>query len=139
MTQDFDALALDSQRTQSQAAMERLWAAVYALPTWYFVARPDQLPVQPFVGVVDQQPFLMAFTAKEQADSFARRQGFIDEAGRTTVLALPVQGVVQMAGQYSAQGVFGLLFNNGSAGFFAPMTNLAPMWQFFQARNMAPQ
>lgn len=116
--------------------MEQLWAAVYALPSWYTVARPDS--TQSFVGVVDNQPFLMAFTDKQRADQFARRQGFIDAAGSTTILALPVNGVVQMADQYRDQGIFGILFNDGPAGFFAPLTNLLPMWQFFQARNDAP-
>ena len=139
MTADFDALSAEGKRTQSQAAMAQLWAAVYALPSWYFVIRPERQPVSPFVGVVDNQPFLMAFTDKQRADQFARRQGFVDAAGATSILATSVQGMVQNADDYRAQGVFGILFNDGPNGFFAPLTNLAPMWQYFQDRAAEQQ
>lgn len=119
--------------------MARLWAAVYALPSWYFVARMSGQSVSPFVGVVNEQPFLMAFTAKDRADQFARRQGFVDAAGQTTILALPLPGVVQTAEEYRAQGIFGILFNDGPNGFFAPLTNLGPMWQYFQDRAAEQQ
>ncbi|HEY0605438.1 MAG TPA: hypothetical protein VGD58_21130 [Herpetosiphonaceae bacterium] len=139
MTADFDALAAEGKRTQSQASMAQLWAAVYALPSWNFVARRSGESVLPFVGVVDEWPFLMAFTSRERADQFARRQGFVDAADQTTILALSVQGVVQTAEDYRAQGIFGILFNDGPNGFFAPLTNLVPMWQYFQDRAAEQQ
>ncbi|MBV9788761.1 MAG: hypothetical protein JOZ51_11335 [Chloroflexi bacterium] len=139
MTADFDALAAEGKRTQSEAAMAQLWAAVYALPSWYFVIKPERQPVSPFVGVVDNQPFLMAFTDKQRADQFARRQGFVDASGATSILATPVQGMVENAEQYRAQGVFGILFNDGPNGFFAPLANLTPMWQYFQKQAAEQQ
>lgn len=139
MTPDFDALSAEGKQTQSQASMARLWEAVYALPSWFFVVHPERQPVSPFVGVVDQQPFLMAFTDKQRADQFARRQGFVDASGATSILATPVQGMVQTAEAYREQGIFGILFNDGPNGFFAPLTNLVPMWQYFQDRAARQQ
>ena len=134
MSVDFDHLAAEAQQSQSQDAMAQLWGAVYALPAWNFVARGALPDVTPFVGVVDGKPMVLAFTDRARADAFARRQGFTDPDGNSSILSLSVQSVVELVPAYQAQGVFGILFNTGSHGFFAPLTNLSRMRRHFAER-----
>lgn len=123
------------------AGLPALWSAVFALESWYFVARGvdvDGRPgddVAPFVGVLDGHPFLMAFTTGVRAQQFALRNGLATEDGAAFVLKLSPQNVVSMAPGYVRQGVFAITFDNGVTGFYAPLENLAPIWE--DVRNRA--
>ncbi|MCZ7649429.1 MAG: hypothetical protein M5U26_29925 [Planctomycetota bacterium] len=127
---DFDALVEEAKQTGTDEAMSRLWAATYALPQWNFIARGELPNVRPFIGVMEDRPFLMAFTDSAHARAFGERQGFLAPDGSLQLLAMPVAGFVETAASYAAGGVFGIMFNNGPHGYFAPLSNVRPMYDF---------
>lgn len=132
MVDDFDTLATTAQASGSRDDMQRLWAAVYALDQWHFVARGAGQQIQPFIGVAEGRPMLMAFTDRGRAHAFAQANGLADESGAVSVLSIAVHGCVEMAADFARQGVFGILFNMRDQGFFAPLGNLVPMWNYLR-------
>lgn len=131
MAVDFDQLSLTGRIDESQQTMERLWGEVYRLDSWFFLARGEVPDVRPFIGMVQQRPFVMAFTDAARVAEFAQRQGIAAEDGSARALSMPPDGFASMVQAYIDGGVFGILFNDGPAGFFAPLTNVVPMLEFY--------
>ncbi|MHB8765901.1 MAG: hypothetical protein ACYDA8_16420 [Deferrisomatales bacterium] len=132
---DFDQLSQEARQSGSRAAMDRLWGAVYDLPHWHMVARGEGADVHPFIGIVEGKPFVMAFTDEDRAAGFARAQGFANAEGRVRILCLPIPTFLEAVPFYEEQGVFGMLFNSGEHGFFAPLGNAVPMQRYFEERH----
>lgn len=130
MVTDFDAIAKAAQESGSQEAMNALWREVFALDRWYFVGRGEMPNVQPFIGMMNEKPFLMAFTDSERAHAFAVAQKLISENGAVATLSNPVASAVVMAENLRKHNVHGVLFNPGAQGFFAPLPNVVPMFEF---------
>jgi len=131
---------IDTLREQAEASgsgedMDRLWRETYKLDQWYFIARGKIPNVHPFIGVVEDKQFLFAFTDEQHAMAFAQNQGFTDEKGNSMVLSMPVNGFIESSDQYRYQGVFGILFNEGPHGYFAPLDNLVPMYKHFSVQE----
>jgi hypothetical protein len=78
----------------------------------------------------------MAFTDGQRANAFGHRNKLYTPAGSNAVgvLEMTVDAAISMALGLGRQGVFGVLFNDGPAGYFAPITNLVPMYA--QAHDM---
>lgn len=125
---DFDALVAEAKALESDDPMARLWAAVYALPQWLFIARGEPPNLRPYIGVVDEKPFLMAFTDPAHAKDFAKGNGLAAPDGSVGVLAMPVPGFIETLPEYERHGVFAVMFNPGEHGFFAPLANVKALF-----------
>jgi hypothetical protein len=134
---DFDALARQAKDDPSDAKMDRLWRETFMLKQWHFIPRGEMPHISPFVGVAENKPFVFAFADKDKAREFSKKQGFLEKDGVTLVLSMPVHGFVQTVDSYASKGVFGLLFNDGPHGYFAPLHNVTPMHKHFQ-KNSSP-
>lgn len=128
----FDQLVDAARDGDDEEAMVALWRAAYALDEWHFVARGEMPNVQPFIGLVDERPFVMVFTDEERARAFAERNKLIQEDGTVPLLGMSPEGASKTLPQYGEHGVHGVLFNEGPNGFFAPLSNLMPMYEFHQ-------
>ena len=127
----FDALVDEAQKSQNAETMEALWSAVYELEKWYFVGRGEMPNIQPFIGMVEEKPFLMGFTNDKRAHEFALRHKLENDEGTIPILVMTVDAAVEYAMKLQTHGVVGVLFNDGPHGFFAPLQNLAPMLSHF--------
>jgi hypothetical protein len=132
---NFDVLVNHLQAKNDREAMDALWGAVYSLPEWYFVPRGELPNIHPFVGIVEGRPFINAFTDHKLAHEFSIRQGFVSPDDTAHVLSMPVGGFIETVPSYQEHGVFGLLFNDGPYGFFAPLQNLRPMLLYYQTKR----
>lgn len=128
-----DALAEAVGREPSKTNHERLWAATFALERWWFVQRGEPDNPQPFVGVHQNQPFLMAFTSAERARVFAVRNGLAPADAEVLVLALAPEAAVAQAPVWLQQGISAITFDHGISGYFAPLGNLPAIHQHVRA------
>ncbi|TWD84287.1 hypothetical protein FB561_5462 [Kribbella amoyensis] len=119
-----DALAAAVQRDPSTANQEKLWSATFSLERWWFVQRGEPGNPQPFVGVHQDQPFLMAFTSAERARGFAVANGLAAADADVQVLALAPADAVAQAAVWLQQGIAAITFDHGTSGYFAPLGNL---------------
>jgi hypothetical protein len=119
-----DSLAEAVRTDPSTENQEKLWSATFSLERWWFVQRGSDDNPQPFVGVHQDQPFLMAFTSAERAREFAVTNGIAAADEEVLVLALaPLEAVVQ-APVWLQQGIAAITFDHGISGYFAPLGNL---------------
>lgn len=124
---DFDALVETARKEQSEEAVRDLWQSTFDLEKWVFVARGEMPNVQPFIGVIEEKPYLMAFTDTERATQFANQHELTDDEGNSQTIEMPIAGTIQYVAQVAQQGVVGVLFNNGPHGYFASAHDLLRM------------
>jgi hypothetical protein len=108
----------------STANQEQLWTATFGLDRWWFVQRGEPDNPQPFVGVHQDQPFLMAFTSAQRARGFAIENGLSAADAEVPVLALTPDDAVAQAPIWLRQGIAAISFDHGIAGYFAPLEHL---------------
>ncbi|GAA1571398.1 hypothetical protein GCM10009789_26210 [Kribbella sancticallisti] len=119
-----DALAQAVATDPSTANQEKLWAATFALERWWFVQRGEPDNPQPFVGVHQEQPFLMAFTSAQRARRFAIENGLSPADTEVLVLALAPDDAVAQVPVWLREGIAAITFDHGISGYFAPLGNL---------------
>jgi hypothetical protein len=124
--EQFDQLAQESKAGTAEAN-NALWTATFSLSRWWFLPDGDQ--PGPRVGVVDGRPFLLAFTSGERARQQALAWGMAGPDGSVNVLAITPQNVLGMSDGLRNSGVFGITFDHGITGFFAPLENLGPIYE----------
>lgn len=110
----------------SFAAMDGLWRAVYALPSWAFIARGTDDAPTPFVGELDAGPMVFAFTTLGRAREGALSAG-LDDDDASKVLSVPLPGAIEWLASFAESGVRGVVFDLPRFGYFAPLQNLVPM------------
>lgn len=108
----------------STANQEKLWTATFGLERWWFVQRGEPDNPQPFVGVHQDQPFLMAFTSAQRARGFAIENGLSPVDAEVQVLALTPVDALAQAPIWLQQGIAAITFDHGIAGYFAPLAHL---------------
>ena len=128
-----DALAQAVAADPSTENQEKLWEATFLLDRWYFVQRGEPGNPQPFVGVHQDQPFLMAFTSPQRARGFAIDNGLVPADAEVQVLALTPEDAVAQAPVWLQQGIAAITFDHGVAGYFAPLGNLPAIRSHVQA------
>jgi hypothetical protein len=106
------------------AAQRALWAAVFALPRWLFVARGAEDEPRPFIGVPDDIPTLFAFTTGARARDFASDRLGLPEDEAGLMLAIPTASAVEWVAGFAEHGVERITFDDE---FFAPIGNLLPI------------
>lgn len=129
-TVDIDSLSLRAYSEQgSRDDKSELWTAVFELESWFFV--PRGLPEQPHPYVAQANEiepdsyWVYAFTDSDKCVDFIRKNNLGDDANSTLFLAMPNNDdLVPYLEGFSAQGVKGVYFNSGKAGFYSTLENL---------------
>jgi hypothetical protein len=122
-----DVLAEAVRTDPSPENQTKLWSATFDLDRWWFVQRGEPENPQPFVGVHQDQPFLMAFTTAQRARGFAIENGLVAADAEVSVLALAPDDAVAQAPIWVQQGIAAITFDHGVSGYFAPLGNLPPI------------
>ncbi len=106
-----DELSVAVAADASKANQEKLWRATFGLERWWFVQRGGPDNPQPFVGVHQDQPFLMAFTSAQRARGFAIENGLSPADAEVLVLALAPDDAVAQAPIWLQQGIAAIAFD----------------------------
>ncbi len=136
---DIETLAETARTSGKDEDMNTLWEATFDLEEWYFIAQGEEPNVAPFIGMLEERPLIMAFTSETLARDFAARHNLLDADGGAPLLAIPLEIAVKMTMTLHEHGVFGMLFNDGANGYYAPAENLNGMFEFFVADPDATQ
>src|SRR5882757_4630251 len=124
--EQLDQLA-HAARSGTMEANNALWSAVFQLSRWSCLLDGD--PPRPLVGVLDGRPILLSFTSGDRARQQAIAWGLAGPEDSVNVIALTPQGVLSMVDSLRGNGVFGVAFDHGITGFFAPLENLLPIYE----------
>lgn len=114
-----------AQKDPSTEHLEDLWRAVFMRKGWYFLpAEQREGPNRPAVMMIDDQPWLVAFTSLRHLKAFARNLGRIDDDEQLFLLVLDPLESMQKILEVREQ-VRGVVFNPDSpAAFRAPVAAL---------------
>lgn len=130
---DFDSFVEKVKLMSFEAGQMVLWAEVYKLPRWHFVLKQepneDIKSVVPFIGEVERKGWFFAFTDGKHARKFAERQKFVNEDGSAFTVAMEPLEAAKWMSEYGKKGIYGVRFNEGEHGWFAPIENLLPMYK----------
>lgn len=125
----FSALVEAVRENRTDATIAALADAVVRLSKWHFVARGQFPNVLPFIGVVDGQPLVVAFSQPALAYAYAVNQQLAMPDGAFPVLSLPVSQAYDLVRQLGQQGVTGILFDErpNGVGAVLPLASLPPL------------
>jgi len=80
---------------------------------------------KPFIGVIEEQPWLFIFTDSKKADQYAKTFGkFLNNNGSTFVLKMKMKNSLDMAKELNKRGVFGVRINEGENAWFSNIPGL---------------
>lgn len=129
---DFDALIENVKKMPEREGQILLWAITFRLEKWYFIARPVSDPGEsrPFIGEVDGRGWVFIFTDNAHVRKFAERQEFVYPDGSVSVIAMEPKSAVEWLHLCAEAGIFGVRFNEGEYGWFAPISDLRPMMEY---------
>lgn len=127
----FDALMTQVKAADSDEAriphFKALWRGFLELDTWFFLTTgvADLEHANPFIGIIDDRPWVMVFTDPEKAAAFAGADPrFRDGQGDLVFMAIPQLEALRWILGLQEQGIAGLRINQGEFGWFAPLANL---------------
>ena len=127
----FDELMTQAKAAESDEArvpfFKALWRGFLELDTWFFLTTgvADLEHASPFIGIIDDQPWVMVFTDPDKAAAFAGEDPrFRDGNGDLVFMGIPQLEALRWILGLQEQGIAGLRINQGEFGWFAPLANL---------------
>lgn len=129
--------------TGAPQGMQALWKAVFELPEWCFLQQmgPDGQPPPgpppigrptPLIVRVDGKRWVAAFTSSDRAFEAAQHNGLVHPQLGIPILRISTDGAAIMLCEMDHSAIDGVLFNRneGQQAFFAPLGNIAPMYEW---------
>ncbi|WP_343634128.1 hypothetical protein [Fluviicola sp.] len=120
-TSPFDQLVTNARTSGKEADLDALYGAFFALEDWNFIVSQNSSleEAKPFIGVVDEKPWLFVFTDGLKATEYARTAGgFLEKDGHTVILRLASENATHLANQLYQHGVYGIRVNDGANGWY---------------------
>lgn len=127
---DFDALADQAYNRNTLKPGERedlmnLWTELFKLEDWIFVvdASHPSLNPAPFVGFIEERPWLFIFTDSQRAYDFAKKNELLDSRGECLFISTKTDAARKMLAS-TQSNVDGIRINEGPHGWFSPLPNI---------------
>lgn len=117
----FDILVSNVRTNNTTENLETLYAAFFALEEWNFIVSQDCSfeDARPFIGMVDEKPWIFVFTDGMKATQYAKAVGgFMEQDGNTVVIRVKREDGMNFAKRTQELGVYGIRFNDGENGWF---------------------
>jgi hypothetical protein len=112
---NFEDLVRNTKINGNGRDVFKIWEIMLNLKQWHFVTtyKTDIQNVQPFIGVIDDKPWIFIFSSSEKANEFSRLDSrFLGENGETQIISQSVESSLNMILKLEEQGVFGLKVND---------------------------
>jgi len=132
---NFDKLVEKARTSGSSADLEILYKSFLKLDNWAFIVSKncDIEQAKPFIGVIDNQPWLYVFTDSKKADQYAKIFGnFHTKDGNTLVLKMSRDGSLNMTKELGQRGVYGVRINDGENGWYCTIQELFGIISHYQ-------
>jgi len=123
---DFDALAdLNNTKSPNPEDIRNLWTAFFKLEEWIFVVDASVVSENPppFVGFIDEKPWLFIFTDTQRAYDFAKEHQLLDKKGECLFIATQTSTALKMLIN-TQSAIEGIRVNEGPHGWFCPLDNI---------------
>ena len=124
---DFDLLVEKARNSGQSVDLNNLYSAFFDLKEWvYIVSKNCSIEnAKPFIGVIDENPWLFVFTDQKKADQYAKTYGnFHENNGNTLVIKMNSSNSLNMVQQLNQRGVIGVRINEGENGWFTDIPGL---------------
>ena len=99
-----------AQSDPTDANIEALWRAVFQLQVWYFLPSDVDGPSTPMVLVIDDRPWLVAFTNFRRLRDFLREQDLLGGRADVPMLLLNPKESMQKIRE-NVEHIEGVVFN----------------------------
>jgi hypothetical protein len=123
---DFDKLA--QQAFLPEATIEdknALWSATFDLEQWHCIPRGNFPDVYPYTTYLEEnKAVLLVFTDTTRAKNYAVKNIPHSTFEDTLLLSLPSNTAPDYFAKFAANGVWGVWFNAGEMGYYAPLEGL---------------
>jgi hypothetical protein len=132
---NFDKLVEKARTSGNNADLEVLYKSFFKLEEWVFIVSKncEIENAKPFIGVLEDQPWLYVFTDSSKADHYAKLFGnFHSKDGNTIVLKMKRTNSLNMAKELSQRGVIGIRINEGENGWFCSIQELFGIINHYQ-------
>lgn len=123
---DFDSLV---EQAKVSGDVRDIWRAVYQLEELWFLPSPTSEEPSPFIGVIEGQNWVFAYT--DPAHLAKSASSVLGEGANETGIKMSMDSAIPWLDSIRASGVFGVRVNDGDNGFFAPLSNIIPMRDFY--------
>lgn len=124
---NFDLLVEKARTSGNEKDLEELYRSFLNLETWVFLVSENceiEHP-KPFIGILEEQPWLYVFTDFSKADFYAKLFGrFHSKDGNTLCLRMKRDSSLNMAKELGQRGVYGIRVNEGDNGWFCNIQGL---------------
>ncbi len=124
---NFDKLVANAKSSGKAEDMNALYKSFLTLDEWFFVTAPksDLENPKPFIGFIDEQPWLFIFTDSSKAHAFCTaNKGFLMEDGSSYFIKMKTANAIKMTLKLGESGVYGIMVNQGENGWFCPIAGL---------------
>jgi len=131
---NFDELIEKVKKMPFQEGQILLWKETFNLEKWHFITKPlvNLDNPKPFIGVVEGKGWMYLFTDGKHALKFGKVQGLLNNDGSINTIAMKPKKAVELLDKFAKLGVFGVRFNQGEFGWYAPIENLKPMMDYLK-------
>ncbi|GAA4374070.1 hypothetical protein [Hymenobacter koreensis] len=136
---DIDSLLQKAKTSGDKEDLATLWKAALNLPQWHFITKHTEKleDRRPFIGVLDNQPWVFVFTDRQKAQEFGQSVkdgGFVDDKGSVMIISMDTHRAIDYVTALSSKGVFGVRINELN-GWFSPIANLPAIINHVTAKD----
>lgn len=124
---NFDELVNTARLSGNSSDLSALYEAFFKLENWTFIVSNNCTfeNAKPFIGVLEEQPWLFVFTDSKKADYYAKLFGnFLNNDGNTFVIKMTRQNSLNMIKELNDRGIIGIRINEGEHGWFCTIPSL---------------
>ncbi|MAD78284.1 MAG: hypothetical protein CMJ51_02810 [Planctomycetaceae bacterium] len=122
---ELDELAAAVRVKASPETLGPLWTATMNLERWFFPGVGAFPNLRPFSGLIDEEPYVMAFTVRARAERYAHTQNLVPEGSKPAIMSFPVVEAAKLCTRQHERGARWVVFDDGWAGWRFPLQQLA--------------
>lgn len=137
MTNSFDLLVANARSSNSTENLDALYSAFFDLNEWNFIVSQNSSleDARPFIGLVDEKPWLFVFTDGMKAQQYAKAAGgFLEQEGNTVILRMEAENSMDIARQLNERGVYGIRVNEGENGWYFDIPGMFRIREYLKTK-----
>ncbi|MCU0430199.1 MAG: hypothetical protein MUF42_09530 [Cytophagaceae bacterium] len=136
--ENFDALSANAYdpytgEPGSKEHLDKLWRSLFLLEYWNFLIHPDA-PMKPHVEEHDGKSWVLVFTDNTKLNDYARLHHYTNDDNKVLSMSVPASAALDWLVKGNA-GVFGVRFNEGDYGWYAPIEVLPAIYSHLFSSN----
>lgn len=134
-TKDFDEFIEKIREIEYTKEIDDiLWKNTFSLEKWYLLMKGKGEGAEPFAGQINNKGYFFLFTDLIKMQEFINRVNIVEEQEPNALSFKPFDAV-NIISRFLENDIYGIRFNDGEAGWFAPIRKLKSMWNELMVEN----